>query len=509
MKNPHAAAWPRDLDRFLLLAAAVLAGEMFLIRANVGLGFTDEGFLWYGAQRVLRGEVPIRDFHSYDPGRYYWSALVFYLWRPGIVPLRFSQALAQLGGLFAALAAVKRATRDRWELAGLGLLLSLWMCPTYRSIDCALPMFGVYLGCRLLEDPGRRAVWASGAFVGLAAFFGRNHALYLGVSAGALLALRCWRARRWKDDAAAWALGLAAGLAPLLVMLAFVKGFCAAYLDALAGPWRAGATNVSLPIPWLWQFHWTLSPDRHEIVFLILRVVFLAMPLSYGYAALKGALGAKGTRLNALVPACALVGAAYFHEVFSRADFEHLAAGAAPFWLGLFALAGACALKRRSVLAAGLVLSFLSTGVASGLYDALRPEAAYPYDCVVSGDRLRVDLYTLDVIDGARRIAHALRPGEALLALPQLPGLYALLDRKSPVREIYTILPASEEEQGRMIEGIEKNNVRRAIIENEPIDARDDLRFMNTNPLVWNYLGAHFKRAADPVLPPNLLIFSR
>src|SRR6266545_922706 len=95
----------------------------FFIDGNVGINLADEGYLWYGMLALKAGQVPIRDFQAYDPGRYLWTAAWSSLLGNGLIALRAACMLFQCFGVLAGLLAARRLSRDWKFLATVALVL--------------------------------------------------------------------------------------------------------------------------------------------------------------------------------------------------------------------------------------------------------------------------------------------------------------------------------------------------------------------------------------------------
>ncbi|MBY0377021.1 MAG: hypothetical protein K2Q33_00475 [Gammaproteobacteria bacterium] len=156
----------------------------------MGFGLADEGYLWYGAQRVLLGEIPLRDFMSYDPGRYYWSAaLVSLNGQDSIMALRVSVAVFQIFGLGVGLWLIARSQKKQNFIYVLlsAVILAAWMFPRHKLFDIAISLFLMGVLTLLIESPQKKSFFITGFFVGLFAVFGRNHGVYALASSLGLL----------------------------------------------------------------------------------------------------------------------------------------------------------------------------------------------------------------------------------------------------------------------------------------------------------------------------------
>jgi hypothetical protein len=490
---------------FIALLSFGLAGFSFWFQGNIGLNLADEGFLWDGTVRTLAGEIPILDFKAYDPGRYYWSAGWALLFGDGIMALRLSVAIFQALGLFMALLAATRVLQHRWQLVLAGFLLLLWMFPRHKLFDLSLSMAAVYVATVLIERPTYGRHFIAGAFVGLAAVFGRNHGVYTFlafVSVVVFISVKIDRGALVKRLGVLVG-GIAVGYAPMLLMIVFIPGYGASVADSVLAIMRHGATNIPLPIPWPWRFSYSQMVFPSVLYAFSMGLLFLLLPLFVVFAVIRLWLtGSDALKSQPLLISSAFVGMFYMHYAFSRADLGHLAHSIHPLILGLIAIPFSFQSPQRKRIVAGAAAITLGLTVFAAVrgspyfekYTAKGSSLEFvSYD--ISGDRMWIRNSQAVFIHNVKQITERLvRRDEGILFAPHIPALYPIVGKMSPVWNSYFLVRETDEVQQKMIRDLGEKNVHWALVSNViAADDRNDLRFQNTHHLVWQYLLDEFE----------------
>jgi len=495
--NGSPRGFAQGLAAFIALA---LTGAVYLTTGDVGLGMADEGFLWYGAQRTALGEIPLRDFQSYEPLRYYWCAAWSGLLGDGILGLRRSVAIFQAVGLFFGLLAARRATSHPWQLAIIGLILVAWMFPRNKLFESGVTLMAVYAAVRLIESPSARTHFLIGCFTGLAGFLGRNHALYASLGFGCLIFLLHFKLRPGSlgRRLGGFACGFLAGYSPMLVMLAFVPGFAHSFLDSLLFFIRHGS-NLPLPYPWPWRLGYEYMRwfERAGLAAAFLLPV-IAYPLGL-FIALRSK--AEVLRSRSLLVGSAFIGVFYAHHVAVRSDLSHLVQSFLPALLVVFALPTAfpraLAWPARSVSWGALALLTLLAALPTHpqllhYRPGVEPPPLVSYE--VAGDTLRLHPRLATYLEHLQSAIHQhVAPGEMVFVAAHAPGLYPLLSKPSPTWGIYFLWVADEKSQEQIVGELTAQRVNWALIIDSAVDRRLELMFQNSHPLVWQYLTREFE----------------
>lgn len=488
--------------------AALMVLILFVWEGSKGFNLGDEGFLWYGAQRVLAGEVPIRDFMAYDPGRYYWlAALMALMGDSGITSLRVAGAVFQVIGLCAGLFLISRS----WDGKGRdyipylllsALTLAAWMYQPHRLFDVSVSILLIGALAFLIANPTPRRYFIAGCCIGLAAVFGRNHAMYgVASSLGVMLWLGVGRVDRadvvkgllW------WAAGVAAGFAPILLMALVFPGFAAAFWESIRLLFEQGATNLPLPIPWPWTVNFAAASAESAAQGVLIGIFFMAT-LAFGGLAMAWVLLQRrgGHPVQPALVASAFMSLPYAHYALSRADVEHLALGVFPPLVGCFVLLAKQAAKIRWPLAVALCAA--SLWVMYVFHPGWQCQAGA--QCVnvdISGSTLRIPRGAANDIALMREPANRFAPnGQSFIVAPYWPSAYALLERRSPMWENFALFPRSAEFEKREIDRIKAAGPRFVLVIDWPLDRRDELRFKNTHPLIQQYIESNFQRLPFP-----------
>ncbi len=500
------------------LLASILVVFSFWLQGDISIGLLDEGWLWYGTWRTALGEIPIRDFFSYDPGRYYWTAGWSMLLGNGIMGLRASVAIFQVFGLTLGLLALRRIIHSWWLLGILGVLLMMWMYPRWKIFDHCIALAGVYFAVLLIEKPSIIRHFAGGVFVGGAAWFGRNHGLY-GFVSFFFLILFIWLKIERSDlfkRMAAWGAGILVGYCPMLFMCIHVAGFFDSVIDSVMLLFRLKTTNLPLPVPWPWIGDFSHMNVVEAAESISTGVLFLMLPAFYivaGVCLIRS--GIDALRQNAIFAASLFVGIPYVHYAFSRADINHLALGIHPFLMGLISLPFVFkhAYKRLigwGLLAVVFVMSCFSVGMSSPYYQkADAPEGSFK-KTDIHVDSIWVHRYTANLFQTVMDInTQKIGPGENLLIAPHWAVCYPILQRKSPLWEIFFLFKETEERQREMITELKEKGVDWVILGDVALDGREELRFRNTHHLVWLHLMGEFEPVKAKGLPRNYQLLKR
>jgi hypothetical protein len=492
----------------LALLALLIVGLKTAYQIHLDFNVADEGFLWYGMQRVFHGEVPLRDYMSYDPGRYYWgAAFMAILGSKGIIAMRIGDAACEALGLFLALRLIARFyDRKGWfALLIAALALSLWMFPRFKVYDHASSIALILSFAYLVEAPSSRRYFFAGVVLGVAAFMGRNHGVY-GLAGMGLTVLYL----NMKDRAVpigkaftSWFGGLLAGYSPMILMMVFIPGVAAASLENIRSIMQNG-TNLPMPVPWPWTD--TLPRGMPLQIVLgnrLLGVYFVALP-AVGVLLLIYVFRKRwqGVPVTSELVACAVLMLPYAHYAFSRAESNHLAFGGFPLFFAMLIGARRFGTWGQTFAAAAL----LGSGYLFLCYQLPGFNSKVPMK-IGGADLTVTPLIATDVGILNRLEAKYASHGESFLVTPVWPSAYPMFERKSPIWDLYSLFPRDMETQEKEIAEIQKANLAFILVIDEPPDKNGALLFRNTNPHLMTYIRSHYDETNDVPENPHLHVY--
>ncbi|MCS5706480.1 hypothetical protein NZK27_09770 [Synechococcus sp. FGCU-3] len=472
-----------------------------MLHGNFGFNLADEGFFWYGAKQTAKGEIPGIDFMAYEPGRYYWAALIFKaLGDDSNKAARIASTLfgaVAYGSISCFCISLRPAIRARRSLEAaiiLPVMLSVWTFPYYRVTDVAAPGFAFIICAHQYIRRSPQSSFHTGIAIGLTMFFGRNHALYAVMAQGIIL-VNIFLQERGPGTARRLIVmtcaGMGIGAFPFAIIAAFRPGYPSVLLRQWLDVFRIGRTNLPLPWPLPWN---TIKPgmelgeiDGHLLTSIIFLSLF-AIGIGGSLAALFSSLNKKYVSPCFVATAAATAG--YLHYATSRSDLEHIGPAFVPLLVGIFAWGTT---KPRMPFFALTALLLYPTARLS-----LRQQSAY--HCI----RNTIPCSQIDMRGGhlvlapthvANQLSRMLKEveGRSFMAAPAYPVLYAYTDSKSPTWDIYAATPRTDQEQYAEIERI-KNRRPQVILLGESAFG-EGVEYSKTNPVLHRYITGAYKKS--------------
>jgi hypothetical protein len=466
-------------------------------RWRAGIDWRDEGLLAYGAERVVHGEIPHRDFVSLQPPlSFYTAAVAFKLGGTSLATLRgfgltiflilpvLVYALARnfLGPILSFAAAA--------PVCILGLPY-VYFVPLAAWQGITISFAAVLLFIVALRSQRPWLAMPAGAFTSVALLLRHDQALY---TMAALLVLLV--ALHLAPDASVsktnlrclsyfWLGGIAIILTPAILIWWKIGALPEMFQQLVVFPFATYRKTSALPFPRI-----TAGKTISERAIILL---YYLPPFIQGIAALylgRSIFRRRFREREALLSFFLMWSALFYLQVMVRSDQTHLLMTLPPFFL----LSTFCwsilqrAIKRYRGL--GTLFSLLlSIGVASFLW--ILRSLALP-DVTHRTDRLslsRGGIFIAQpnvVIQFVRQIQELVPPSSSILALPYQPMFYFLCDRHNPTRWNY-LWPGDQtaNDHERFMEEAERDPPAIVLLS-------DQGQLADSAPIIMEYIRMHY-----------------
>ena len=514
-----------DVQKKLILEAifgsSILCSLVFLLFSKYGFGWADEGLLWYASQRTYVGELAIRDFFAYDPGRYYWNSFIFFLTGgTGLNDLLIATTAFGGVGLATAWYTMGYAKISfPWRLT-FSIIIAIALCyPRHKVYEQSLSLILVSIVYFIIVSPNLLKRWlVFGVLTGMVAFFGRNHGVFYVIS-GLFLVAYLWFDKGLKQpirSGISYVSGIFIGYLPILILLTINKQFRIAFIESVVSVlnWQ-----LSLPIPFFWRMDYSSGLNFETINQFSIGAVCILVPVIYMigiFVLFKSAFKHESKNNASLLGAASLAGIPYLHQAFDRADFGHIAQSILPVFIAIAAMIFYFPKSRNlrilSYIFCFFSLIFLLSAWFCNLPSIrmLRVEATEPSSVTyyqIGNRHFLINSVQANVLTEVKKITQKCSVSDnEFLALPHFPGVYAYLGLKAPFWEMYYLYKRSADFQQRHIKAISRVKVI-LISPNATVDNIEKLKLKYTYGDLMDYIEKNYRKINSPILPSGTFIY--
>lgn len=492
-------------------AGVLVSAAWAFLSLRVGFDLSDEGYLWYGTQRLFHGEFPIRDFLAYDVGRYLYSSVFFLILQDtGLISLRI--ASFSLIGVFVVVftcVSIASETDKKWFVKAylavpVAILASQLVYPYYKAFDFVAAVLLILAIYNLFKRPGVMSWVLLGVAVGIGATVNRNHGVY-GVVASILaffvfVAIPGLKTQNFRV-AFSFAIGIVIGYLPTLLSFVFVSGFLQSFIDGIKEQIRLGQTNIALPVPWPWTVDlavngWLMSfrPFLKGLGFLCLIIFPIAglMLIIRNKSVFDAKYAAFTASLCVAIP--------YSHYAFSRADMTHFTLSVVPVCIGMLTIPFFSRAETKGLLAVLLIAVTLAISESPPVF----------YYTGLGRGWEKIQVREADVFVGTSdaeafgRIKYAVeennRSGSTFAAMPDMPGVHAIYNSRIPIYDIYILSVADKIHEANEIQKLNQLRPGLILISNKALDSNELLRFSGLRPKMYRWINENYRRtvSVDP-----------